>query len=97
MIIKENTNLKIEEVKAKLKLTGDVYLYKEHFIESLESHKKLIPTSTAQTIEEAYQERVNWELEQEAKRKLIVESSKDKGTKDLEFEDEIEESEEESE
>ena len=70
MIIKENTNAKIEEVKAKLKLTGDVYLYNEHFIESFESHKNLIPNSTAQTIEEAYQERVQWEQEQAEKRRI---------------------------
>ena len=73
MIIKENTDNKIEEMKAKLGLTGDVYLYNEHFIESLESHKNLIPNSTAQTIEEAYEERITWELEQSEKRRLEAE------------------------
>ena len=68
MIIKDKTNADIERHKEKLGLTGDVYLFKEHFIESLESHKKLVPNSTATTIQEAEQERIIYEAQQELKR-----------------------------
>lgn len=73
MIVKDKTNTKIEEMKSRLNLNGDVYLYNEHFIESLESHKKLIPESNVNTIEEAYQERVQWEKEQAEKRRIEFE------------------------
>lgn len=76
MIVKDNTNQDIERMKRNLNLTGDVYLYNEHFIESLESHKKLIPESTATTIEEAYEERVRWEEEQAEKRRVEFEKYK---------------------
>ena len=76
MIIKENTDNKIERMKRNLNLTGDVYLYNEHFIESLESHKNLIENSTATTIEEAYQERVQWEEERAEKRRIEMEKYK---------------------
>ena len=68
MIIKDKTNADIERHKEKLGLTGDVYLFKEHFIESLGSHKKLVPNSTATTIQEAEQERIIYEAQQELKR-----------------------------
>ena len=42
MIYRNNTNSKIEKIKHDLGLNGDVYVYNEHFIESLESHKNLI-------------------------------------------------------
>jgi hypothetical protein len=58
MIIKNGTNERIEKIKQKLNLTGDVYLIKDTYIESLESHKKLNPNSTATTIEEAEEERL---------------------------------------
>lgn len=51
----------IEKHKIKLGLKGDVYLYNGINIESLESHKRLYPESTAATIEEAYAERVERE------------------------------------
>lgn len=63
MIIRSNTDAKTEQHKARLNLTGDVYII-DHFIESLASHKVLIPTSTATTIEEAEQERIAYEIEQ---------------------------------
>lgn len=65
MIVKDGTNPKIEELKARLGLTGDVYLYNNHFVENLESHKKLIPNSVATNISEAFVERVEYEIEQE--------------------------------
>ena len=63
----------IEKMKQKLGLTGDVYVYNDHFIESLESHKRLIPNSTATNIEEAYAERVQWEQEQAEQRRIEAE------------------------
>lgn len=65
MIVKNGTNPKIEKLKARLGLTGDVYLYNNHFVENLESHKKLIPNSVATNISEAFVERVEYEIEQE--------------------------------
>lgn len=67
MIIKNGTDTKIEETKARLGLSGDVYIYNDHYIESLESHKTLIPTSTATTIEDAEEERVQYEAEKTAR------------------------------
>ena len=85
MIVKDKTDLKIENLKERLNLTGDVYIYNEHFIESLESHKNLVKNSVATTIEEAYEERVNWEKEQEEKR--IAELKKYKEEHPEEFEE----------
>lgn len=65
MIVKDGTNPKIEKLKARLGLTGDVYLYNNHFVENLESHKNLIPNSVATNISEAFVERVEYEIEQE--------------------------------
>ena len=73
MIYKDKTNPDIERMKQQLNLTGDVYIYNEHFIESLESHKNLIHDSTALTIEQAYEERVQWEQEQAEKRRIEME------------------------
>lgn len=61
MIVKNFTDMKIEKHKLRLGLRGDVYIWNDHFIESLESHKRLIPGSTAKSIEEAYLERVEYE------------------------------------
>lgn len=68
MIIRDKTDEIIERRKTHLGLSGDVYIWNGHFIESLDSHKVLIPDSTAQTIEEAYDERVAYEEEQERRR-----------------------------
>lgn len=68
MIVKNGTDAKVEQMKKRLNLAGDVYIFEGHFIESLESHKKLLPTSTATTIQEAYTERVAYEFEQEKQR-----------------------------
>lgn len=65
MIIKNGTNANVEKHKQKLGLTGDVYLVNDHFIESLESHRRLFPDSTATTIEDAMAERIAYEQEQE--------------------------------
>lgn len=69
MIIKDHTDSAVERHKQRLRLTGDVYLIKGVLIESLESHKRLISTSTATTIEEAEAERIAYELELEQKRR----------------------------
>lgn len=68
MIIRDKTDEIIERRKTRLGLSGDVYIWNGHFIESLDSHRVLIPDSTAQTIEEAYDERVAYEEEQERRR-----------------------------
>lgn len=68
MIIRDKTDEIIERRKTRLGLSGDVYIWNGHFIESLDSHKVLIPNSTAQTIEEAYDERVAYEEERERRR-----------------------------
>lgn len=73
MIIRNNTNADIERHKARLGLTGDVYIVNGVQIETLESHKRLLPTSTATTIEEAEQERIAYEAEIEAQRQALVE------------------------
>ena len=69
MIIKDHTDSAVERHKQRLRLTGDVYLINGVQLESLESHKRLIPTSTATTIEEAEEERIAYELELEEKRR----------------------------
>lgn len=68
MIYKNNTSADIERHKARLGLTGDVYLIKGVLIESLASHKRLIPESTATTIEEAEAERIAYEAALDEKR-----------------------------
>ena len=73
MIIKDGTDRIIERRKAALNLSGDVYIYGGHFIESLESHRRLIPDSTATTIEEAYAERVEYEKRKEEEKQISVE------------------------
>ena len=65
MIIKNGTNEQIERLKIKAGIMGDVYLVKEHLMESLSSHKTLFPDSEATTIEEAEAERIAYEEEQE--------------------------------
>lgn len=57
MIYRDGMNPRIEKWKQELHLKGDVYVI-DNFIESLESHRKLFPNSTANTIEEAQHERI---------------------------------------
>jgi len=73
MVIQNQTNEAIERHKAKLGLTGDVYLVNGHLLESLESHKRLFPESNAKTIFEAEAERVAYEEEQERIRQILAE------------------------
>lgn len=72
MIIKGGTNPKIEKVKERLGLTGDVYIDDQRRIESLQSHIRLLSSygvvSTATTIEEAETERAQFEADLAAKR-----------------------------
>lgn len=63
MIILNGTNEQIERLKAKAGIMGDVYLVRDHLMESLSSHKTLFPESTATTIEEAEAERIAYENE----------------------------------
>ena len=56
MIIRDKSKNRIEKVKQKLGLTGDVYII-GNIIESLESHKKIVSNSIAKTIEQAEEER----------------------------------------
>ena len=81
MIIKNGTDAAIEERKRRLNLEGDVYIYEGHFIESLESHRRLVPDSTASTIEEAYDERVEYEARRATELEAMAEAaSEDEGT-----------------
>lgn len=57
MIVHANEIPAIEALKARLNLNGDVYVI-DHIIESLDSHRRCFPLSTATTIEEAEQERL---------------------------------------
>ena len=61
MIVKNFSDMNWEKHKIRLGLKGDIYVWNDHFIESLSSHKRLFPNSTAATIEEAYAERVAFE------------------------------------
>lgn len=70
MIYRDGMNPRIERWKKELGLRGDVYVI-NHFIESLESHRKLFQNSTANTIEEAQLERTIF-LKEEAKRLASV-------------------------
>ena len=82
MIIYNGTNPTIEKHKAKLGITGDVYLVDGHFMESLESHKKMFPNTEVTNISQAEAERVIYEQEQRAIREAqaqaeLVEESQD--------------------
>lgn len=80
MIIKNNTDASIERHKQKLGLTGDVYVINGIHIESLASHKNLVPGSTATTIEEAEQERLAYEAQlEEARRQAAAEREGEEG------------------
>lgn len=83
MIIKDGTNAKIESLKERLGLTGDVYLVGQNYIENLESHKRLLPESTATTIEEAEAERLAFiKAEEERVAKLAEEAEKQREAKE---------------
>lgn len=64
MIYENGSNAKIEDLKRRAGISGDVYLVNDHLMESLESHKRLFPESTAKTIVEAQNERLAYEEEQ---------------------------------
>ena len=66
MIYRDGKNPRIEKWKQEFHLKGDVYVI-NHFIESLESHRKLFPESRAATIEEAEHERIVF-MKEEAER-----------------------------
>lgn len=89
MIIYNGTNPTIEKHKAKLGISGDVYLVDGHFMESLESHKKMFPNSEATDISQAQAERVIYEQEQRNLREAqakeeaeLVASTQDDGVVD---------------
>ena len=94
MVIQDKTNEQIERHKAKLGLTGDVYLVNGHLLESLESHKRLFPESNAKTIFEAETERVAYEEEQERIRQILAEQQQEEEQPEIEDEEPEEESEE---
>lgn len=64
MIFRDKTNPYIEKQKAIFGLSGDVYVV-NHQMESLESHKKLIPNSKATTIDYTEKEYIQF-IEQQA-------------------------------
>lgn len=68
MIIRKNDTERLKHRQALNLQDEDIYVYKEHFIESLRTHKNLIPNSTATTIEEALAERIAYEEEQRLER-----------------------------
>ena len=84
MIIRDGSDPKIERMKYKLGLTGDVYLVGQNYIESLESHKMLILNSTAETIEEAEQERLALIAAEEEARAKAEAEAKAKAEKEVE-------------
>ena len=65
MIIRNETDQRIERLKRKAHITGDCYLINWHLLESLESHNRTFHSS-CQTIEEAEAERLLI-LEEEAR------------------------------
>lgn len=74
MIIKNGTDQKIEKRKAVFGITGDVYVVGPgNYMESLESHRRLYPESTATTIEEAETERILFMEREEIERRLAAE------------------------
>lgn len=94
MIYKDGTNAKIESLKDRLGLTGDVYLVGQNYMESLESHKRLLPESTATTIEEAEAERLAFmEAEREMLAKLAAEAEAEAKNTDKDDEKKEEETE----
>ena len=66
MIIKQNTDPTIEQLKAKAHITGDVYLINGHLMESLDSHNRTFGCD-CHTIEEAETHRLAI-IEEERKR-----------------------------
>lgn len=82
MVIKDKTDQSVERHKARLGLTGDVYIINNLLIESLASHKRLIPSSTATTIEEAEQERIAYEAELAEQRRQAQEEAELEGETD---------------
>lgn len=70
MIVIDGTNPSMEKHKKVCGLIGDVYVYNGIFIESLGSHKVLIPDSKATTIQQAYDERVAYEEQKELERQM---------------------------
>ena len=87
MIIKDGTNANIEKHKQKLGLTGDVYLVNDHFMESLASHRRLFPDSTATTIEDAMAERIAYEAEQDEQERITARTAEE-GESDEEAQEE---------
>ena len=77
MIIKDKTNEYYEKQKAIFGITGDIYVINGHLVESLEIHKLYIlqhdEGSTAETIEEAEQERIEFDnyLREEAMKRAL--------------------------
>lgn len=90
MIVKDGTNPKIEKHKTKLGLVGDVYIVQGHYIETLESHKTLIPTSTATTLEEAIIEREALLEEQRLERERLAQEEYERMLQEQEDEGEEE-------
>ena len=74
MIVRDGMNPQVEKWKKELGIRGDVYIF-DHKIASLETHRKLFPQSTANTIEEAQLERKLFE-EAEAKRRAEEEKNR---------------------
>lgn len=80
MVYKDGTNAKVEQMKAKLGITGDVYIVGEgNYIENLEGHKVLIPGSTATTIEEAEVERLAYIEEEKARQAELAALAAEEG------------------
>ena len=91
MIYRDGMNPRVEKWKKELNLRGDVYII-NHFIESLESHRKLFPNSTANTIEEAEHERIlaiKEEAEKRSEQVIIQEKDPDLEPKEEPEEEEV--------
>lgn len=83
MIYKDGENSKVEQLKAKLGITGDVYIVGDgNYIENLAGHKVLIPDSTATTIEEAEAERLAFIEEEKARQAELAAAENEDGETD---------------
>lgn len=83
MIYKDGENAKVEQLKAKLGITGDVYIVGDgNYIENLAGHKVLIPDSAAATIEEAEAERLAYIEEEKARQAELAAAENEDGETD---------------
>lgn len=99
MIIAHGTNQQIESLKARagIPAEADVYLVKDHYMESLDTHRALFSWSTATTIQEAEGERLVYEQQLEEELERQREEARLQAEQEAQNEENNEDSEEEEE